>query len=438
MKKNLLFILILQYFVNIGISQTITYDFKDKTWKEDKQAVTKFKDIKYNSLITIEVININRFLFDATLEASEKNFNTDVPALFQGQIFDLFKKAPITDSAITGELAKDKKEGEKESRSYLKILQDFKENYDDLLKLKSFYNDLQQLVSTDKYATKMEQGKRKYAEILGFDTTFPTVCGANIKLYGRTLLSKALMNYNELMKEPEFTKDSQLKDEVTQIYNDIIKSDYSTIIDKAALLYDKINDEATRIRWASLPPVSCDELEIKIIITPKSNVPDNSFQPEIINTSLYTKGGFKIDFSTGIYTSNLINQQFTTREERNQGDSITGYTLISQKTGPVSLGIMALMHVTYRVSCQWNAGLNFGIGLDVYNNQSLKFLSGGSIILGKHQRFILNGGVAIGLVDRLSSDLEIDKTYPTSPKITTVKVIDFGFYAGITFNITGH
>jgi len=438
MKKNTYLIFILQFLVCVGYSQTITYDFLEKNWKLGNDPITEFRDIKYHSIVTIEIININRFLFDATLEANEKNYNTDVPALFRGQILNLFDISKATDSAIQKNIPEEKETTIKKGLTSGERLSEFKDNYDKLINIKDFFNALQQVVNNDQYGNRMMKAKKEFAAgILHLDSS--RICGADIEIYGRTQLKQATDNYNYLIKDTQLKKNVELLKEINQIYEDIKSSDYVTIIDKVALLYDMINAKATIIRFASIPPVSCDEIEVKIRIIPKSNVQGNSsFRSEMVSNSIYTKGGFKIDFSSGIYASNLINQQFTTREERNPQDSITGYTLLGQKTGPVSLGIMALMHVTYRVTCQWNVGLNFGVGLDVYNNQSLKFLSGASIIIGKHQRFILNGGVAIGPVDRLSSDLEIEKTYPTSPKITTVKVIDFGFFAGITFNITGN
>lgn len=158
----------------------------------------------------------------------------------------------------------------------------------------------------------------------------------------------------------------------------------------------------------------------------------HSFNIEVLN-------GFKIDFSAGLFVSNLIDHKYVVLDDSIYGGTDTaliGSRLMRNKEGDYRLGLGSMGHAYFRWSKYVNMGINFGVG--IMQDQNVNYLFGGSLMFGKEQRLILNGGLTGGYVNRLSDLLEENKFYSKLPiqDDIYVKSFQFGWYAGISYNLT--
>jgi hypothetical protein len=167
----------------------------------------------------------------------------------------------------------------------------------------------------------------------------------------------------------------------------------------------------------------------------------------------YNRGGFKMDFSAGIFGTSLINKNYTTKVvqcydtvyyKHNfiQTDSIVRIDtsnknqIILDDLGKFTVGIGLLAHFYFRTSTWFNVALNTGFMID--NNISTNYLFGISFLLGHNARFNINAGGVVGKVRRLASGLEVGQFYDSGPsQVQTVPTKDVwkcGWYIGITYN----
>ncbi len=150
-------------------------------------------------------------------------------------------------------------------------------------------------------------------------------------------------------------------------------------------------------------------------------------EKEKFNYSLEVLEGFKIDFSSGVYATNVINYKFVTFKESGK------YKVLRNDEGNLNLGLAALGHIYWRCFENINLGLNIGAG--VSNDEIVHYFLGGSIMLGKKQRVVLNGGATIGRVNRLSDLIEENKEYDELPvEDFNIKTYKPGWYFSISYN----
>lgn len=143
----------------------------------------------------------------------------------------------------------------------------------------------------------------------------------------------------------------------------------------------------------------------------------------------FNRGGFKIDFSSGLFTTGLIDHKYvyggsksvmdTTRNylavwdkdlrKTVLKDSIVGFTRVDQRQvvrvgeGKFNIGLGVLLHAYSRWGRRLNMALSVGGIVD--NQTNIRYTGGISALLGSEQRLILTLGVAAGKVSRLGDEL---------------------------------
>lgn len=170
-----------------------------------------------------------------------------------------------------------------------------------------------------------------------------------------------------------------------------------------------------------------------------------------LSYEFHNRGGFKVDFSTGIIFHGLVNDRFATKpviisvEPDNTG-SITKYRVIPEIQSRINVGLGVFSHYYYRNMFGekgFNLALTLG-GLTRFSNfeqgeVGLNFLVGGSVIIGAQQRLVLSSGMVLGAVDRLSSGLQAGDENGTllesndSP-IPTQKVNKLSWFLAFSYN----
>ena len=161
--------------------------------------------------------------------------------------------------------------------------------------------------------------------------------------------------------------------------------------------------------------------------------------------SLANRGGFKLDFSTGIATTGLIDQAFTTTAATGtvvSGTATGGISttaqdyIIKRDEGNYRIGLVLLAHAYVRTG--WRVNLSITGGFMIDNNIATRYLIGGSLLLGREQRVILTWGKAFGKVKRLDDGLKEGQPYMYGTGAKTVPtrdVTDSAWFVGVTFNL---
>lgn len=159
------------------------------------------------------------------------------------------------------------------------------------------------------------------------------------------------------------------------------------------------------------------------------------------NYSMLIRGGWKIDFSTGIVFNTLMDEEYEIKYDT--VDDVAVGQIVSRDKGKFTTNIGLLSHIYTRTGTRFNPGLTFGLVLE--SGSILKYIGGASLMFGYEQRFVISGGVIAGAVDRLDSSYDdaFEKNVPRSrfsaisSAVPTVKTWDFGGFFSVTYNFGG-
>jgi hypothetical protein len=228
------------------------------------------------------------------------------------------------------------------------------------------------------------------------------------------------------LSNPDEAQKKLLEESYTYLKN----KNYENFPEDFTILLNKINVNNFTVSSSQIK-ADKDIINFKITVNPL----DNDFvkkygvarRKEKFNYSLEVLEGFKIDFSSGVYATNVINYKFVTFKESGK------YKVLRNDEGNLNLGLAALGHIYWRCFENINLGLNIGAG--VSNDEIVHYFLGGSIMLGKKQRVVLNGGATIGRVNRLSDLIEENKEYDELPvEDFNIKTYKPGWYFSISYN----
>lgn len=115
---------------------------------------------------------------------------------------------------------------------------------------------------------------------------------------------------------------------------------------------------------------------------------------------IWLRGGLKIDFSAGIFSSGLVDLSYSKVQLlRPDSSLVTGDTFAvkKQNTGSFNFSFGGMVNIYPRLGASWIT-IGASVGVAYSDNQKLQFLLGGSLHFGKTERLILHGGIAMGLI----------------------------------------
>ena len=92
------------------------------------------------------------------------------------------------------------------------------------------------------------------------------------------------------------------------------------------------------------------------------------------------------------------------------------------------------MHAYFRGAKDLKLGLSLGVGID--QNTKVKFLPCISLLIGRRDRFIINGGAAIGKQNDLSAVQDINYLNKNAITPAYTESIVVGWHLGISYNLT--
>lgn len=306
----------------------------------------------------------NPFKYDVSLSEEVKNYNTEQPSLFT--------TAMTPKTGVTAATLEASERGKLELvMGQLKKLLD--EKLSQLKNGKDCYNpcaEVKKIVDgIDAYLKKVYDGEF---------TTDPTTF----------LTTKITDNFNA--KDDDDKKKMEEFDKILNSYRELTTTAMGDYVYKIPFIKN------------------VDEYIFKLNITPKKG---SNGTARLINQEIPVSilGGFKVDFSTGLYYTSLVNEKFslvkdsveianTDPVEYNKRKKI-----IRENDSNRDFGLSALMHVYTRLTTWINPALTIGVGTTLNEKPRLQYLMGGSLIFGKNGRLVMTYGATMGYIDQLSS-----------------------------------
>ncbi|MDY7396304.1 hypothetical protein UMM65_13720 [Aureibaculum sp. 2210JD6-5] len=174
-------------------------------------------------------------------------------------------------------------------------------------------------------------------------------------------------------------------------------------------------------------------IELKFIQSDFSKEADDDKNKSTLKTrniKLFSKGGFKINTSVALTLNNFgsNSKDFYISESKTIGADSNDYFVPNLST----------MINFYPVAGEnFNIGGSFGLSIPISDEiGGINFLIGPSLFFGNKSRLSLSGGVAYGPVKRLTNGLQIgDSTAFNDVDKVTKNVYDFGYFFGISFSL---
>ena len=171
------------------------------------------------------------------------------------------------------------------------------------------------------------------------------------------------------------------------------------------------------------------------------------------NYDIWLKGGLKVDFSVGIFATQLKDYEYEKTQAYKYddptillGDSIY---INRKEKGKFDFAFGGMVNISYRNGANWiTPGISLGVAYS--DNQQLQFLSSLSLHLGKTERLILHGGFAAGPsktldLSNLLYNTTLDNNHGnkfqvkgnfTDFNIVTIDKFSFRPFFGISYNLS--
>lgn len=220
---------------------------------------------------------------------------------------------------------------------------------------------------------------------------------------------KVSANYEELKTVLENDVNAELRSKLMEVY-----TNYDNIMNADFNYEYTLNTEQDVTRLT----MEFKKQEVDSLIITKTRYLD-----------VPTHGGLRINSSAGMsFISYFKGQQ----SYYNNGG------VIGEEAGDLFLPSLTTMFHFYRQSYKpFAIGGSFGLSVPIEGNKEFLYMSGVSAIIGKTQRVIINAGAFGGKISRLDQGLRVgDALTSEFSEVPVRSVFDFGFYMGLTFNIS--
>lgn len=400
----------------------------------DLSAANPFKDkthftVSDGESVSLQFNNFNPFLYKITVTSTQQDYNLTMPQPFTNYFVVINPSSPIEKKEVS-------------NGALWTLYENIKTNIDSYNKFVELYNKIQIKVHQDLKFIDIKANTISIMINAGVDS-------ANVYEKSNEAIENIKSSYNDFKKE--FVKTGgdanseagRLKTLVDGDIAALTTAKYEELPFDLYRLVSRINEKSFTFVSDLLTP-SKDQItyvvKIDVIDDSATKKYGSGFRNNISHTfNIEVLNGFKIDFSAGLFITNLIDHKFVSLADSINGgtDSVkTGFKLVRNNEGLYKFGLASMGHVYWRWWKNINIGFNMGVG--ILQDQSVTYMVGGSLMFGRQQRFILNGGYTFGYVSRKADFVEENKFYiqiPGSPNVTNKRVSD-GWYAGISYNLT--
>lgn len=248
-------------------------------------------------------------------------------------------------------------------------------------------------------------------------------------------------------------KNAKDENEFLNNYRDSLKAVYTTATESVTQLkkfrdenkiHDLVNNynmiNYSNFTFTSEPiKIKSDEVKFDIKIKTDKQIPCNTPNKLSIIETYKTVGGWKLDFSTGIFF-NGGNEDFLGRELQYKSVNDSVVEIESKDGGKrLLLSVGALMHIYYRRTGSINWAISPGLSTTTAFD-GINFHLGGSAILGGENRIVITGGMVLIESKILDKNYNYNKQYfkkniPDSPP--SIKVFpQVGGFVSLSYNFS--
>lgn len=270
--------------------------------------------------------------------------------------------------------------------------------------------------------------------------------------YIRQRLADTLLNIPNASEQAIIKRGQELADEQKK-FTATSLSDYLNMVNDAAYWFGRISHYSY-----------FDTKKIHIRNQDEINITLNRYRDGVLMTPQYealrtykTSGGFKLDFSVGLFGSALMDLSYaavttpfldTLRFRDASGavrtdtmgiDSTNRYKITKDGKGNFNIGPAVLMHFYWRTGIDINVGGT--VGLSINQSGQPRYLLGGSLLLGRDSRWVISYGGSFGTVKALGTGLnEGDLVKSDKLNNNQVPLIDkwsSSWFFSVSFNFAG-
>ena len=192
------------------------------------------------------------------------------------------------------------------------------------------------------------------------------------------------------------------------------------------------------LQYVSLPQqFTKDQSRLRIDIVPRSSTyAVGEFHTQLVYP-LSNKHFWGV--STGFFISQLTSEAYSTSAQTSAGGTPT-YRLVAEDPGKFEYGLSAMVRYGYFLgSNPSSVGVQAGFGpaLAVGTKVRPRLLLGAGLVAGRAHKLLVDGGLALGYVDRLSRAFDPTSAYATAPPDNpVVSTLKTSFYFGLHYLFT--
>lgn len=352
----------------------VVYDFASNT-------ITNKNTVKIGDPLTFRIKNVNPFLYDVTISDTALTFNQNA-----NDILNL----------LNGENSLNALEGSNKNVSALNNI-----GNECTLTLKEKI-----LVATIELAKELSQLKTGLQNLSPY---YDTYCYKNFLKTIKNAINDNITKYfgadaNNIYSFTDIV--SYLK-----INQDTSKPDVASALDDE---YQKLFTSHFAYIYKIPEVQNVDEVDFLFNILPKNK---DAALPVLNKGTIkvYTKGGFKVDVSSGLYYAfNMNDELYSVRADSTKntagGDSINFGKLYKEKQGNGEFGFSSFLHFYPRAGGIVNISGVIGAGVSFKDKPQLRYFAGVGILLGRDDRIAINGGAVFGNINQLSSQYTKDNS----------------------------
>ena len=404
--------------------KTITYDFKNQTLKGN--------DVTFNEKDKIRILiqNINLYLYKVTVNTQKEKFNSKAPKLITdilgSEASSLFPKIFTLN-------VDNLRVGDKVTDTSLPILNTAILNKKSLISIAQSYQKLLSIHQSYLYNVLKTQD----AQCLDcandnhkdFNTIYNTLQNNLLEIENFKFLLDGVDETT--LSAPE----KQVLTTLKGIDLDVLREEFKN----AAILNLNMSNDNFNFKSPSFSAES-DEMTFKISISPRltTDKPEIPLRTDSVTIKIpIIRKGFQISFSTGLFMSQNKNESYNYKAilKKNSFSEVDYYSLTADKDNKHIIGVNSLAHAMIDVSKNLSLGVHLGIGVPIEKKANLYGFCGISGAFGKKERIIANIGRSGGLVNQLSSNVNLTQQFKnTETAISYARLFSGSWSASLTFN----
>ncbi|HFA49275.1 MAG TPA: hypothetical protein ENJ95_09685 [Bacteroidetes bacterium] len=196
-----------------------------------------------------------------------------------------------------------------------------------------------------------------------------------------------------------------------------------------------MNYHQSLFTFSSIPmEAKGDQVKINIKIKPRDSTNHPALRAIDLERTVDVCGYWQPSFSSGFFLSKVTDELYVQTTDVSNGD--TTYVLLPEGNNSWDVGINALTHYAYKISPGFALGIHIGAGLVIKDKPTLQLLGGGSMVLGKRNRWAINAGAAVGRRDVLLDNLDVNTGYPVPVEKAIKKRTDINWQLSVTYNFS--